>query len=94
MRRPAIVTIGQAGKVVDRIVQRVEMMTDDNQKRTRLNQILSSGEFESPIIIFVNLKKTCDLLSKAVEKFGYRAATLHGGKSQDQACFFVSDSHD
>lgn len=77
-------TIGQAGKVVDRIVQKVEMLSGDSQKRKRLEEILSSGEFEPPIIIFVNQKKTCDLLAKAVDRLGYRSATLHGGKSQDQ----------
>lgn len=56
----------------------------DNVKRSRLTKILSSGEYESPIIIFVNRKTSCDIISNIVEKLGYRAATLHGGKSQDQ----------
>jgi ATP-dependent RNA helicase DDX23/PRP28 len=34
-------------------------------------------------MIFVNQKKAADLLCKALEKSNYRAATLHGGKSQD-----------
>ena len=56
----------------------------DNFKRSRLSKILSSGEYDSPIIIFVNRKANCDIILKVVEKLGYRAATLHGGKSQDQ----------
>ena len=58
--------------------------TLDNVKKSRLTKILSSGDYDSPIIIFVNRKSSCDLISKMVENLGYRAATLHGGKSQDQ----------
>jgi ATP-dependent RNA helicase DDX23/PRP28 len=34
-------------------------------------------------MIFVNQKKAADLLCKSLEKSGYKAATLHGGKSQE-----------
>ena len=84
LRRPAIVQIGQLGQVVDRIVQQVEMVNDEVHKKNKLTQILSSGTFEPPMIFFVNQKKSCDLLAKEIEKLGYRAATLHGSKSQDQ----------
>lgn len=84
LNRPATITVGTVGKAVDTIRQIVEMVSDDNMKRSRLTKILSSGDYEAPIIIFVNRKTSCDLISKAVEKLGYRAATLHGGKSQDQ----------
>jgi ATP-dependent RNA helicase DDX23/PRP28 len=84
LRKPAVVTIGTAGKVVDRINQKVELVVNDDQKRNRMESILTSDVYEAPILIFVNQKKTCDVLAKAIEKMGYRTATLHGGKSQDQ----------
>lgn len=93
LNKPATITVGTVGKAVETIQQIVEMVADgkcfdltktDNVKRSRLSKILSSGDYESPILIFVNRKATCDIISKAVEKIGYRAATLHGGKSQDQ----------
>lgn len=93
LNKPATITVGTVGKAVDSIQQIVEMVADgkclglnkiDNVKRSRLSKILSSGDYDSPILIFVNRKTTCDIISKAVEKIGYRAATLHGGKSQDQ----------
>ncbi|KAI9205633.1 P-loop containing nucleoside triphosphate hydrolase protein [Polychytrium aggregatum] len=83
LRRPAVVTIGTAGQVVDRIEQRVEFINDENKKKNRLIEILN-GRFEPPIIVFVNQKKGCDVLSKALERLGYRTTTLHGGKSQEQ----------
>ncbi|KAJ3043102.1 DEAD (Asp-Glu-Ala-Asp) box polypeptide 23 [Rhizophlyctis rosea] len=82
LRRPAVVTIGTAGQVVDTIEQRVEFIGDENRKKSRLLEILASHE--PPIIVFVNQKKGCDVLSKALEKLGYKATTLHGGKSQEQ----------
>ncbi|KAJ3188500.1 DEAD (Asp-Glu-Ala-Asp) box polypeptide 23, partial [Irineochytrium annulatum] len=84
LRRPVVVTIGTAGQVVNRIEQRVEMISDENKKKQRLLDVLASGEFEPPIIIFVNQKKGCDVLSKALDKLGHKTTTLHGGKSQDQ----------
>jgi ATP-dependent RNA helicase DDX23/PRP28 len=54
-RRPASVTIGTAGRPVDRITQHVLMM-DERQKAARLKEILESDP-EPPIIIFVNQKK-------------------------------------
>merc|ERR1712106_1149244 len=45
--------------------------------------ILNSG-VEPPIIIFVNQKKGADVLAKGLEKMGYNAITLHGGKGQEQ----------
>ncbi|CAG8790088.1 35046_t:CDS:10, partial [Gigaspora margarita] len=52
-------------------------------KRARLLELLQ-GSFDPPIIIFVNQKKGCDVLARALNKLGYRATTLHGGKTQEQ----------
>eukprot|EP00124_Ichthyophonus_hoferi_P002606 Ihof_evm3s185 gene=Ihof_evmTU3s185 len=81
MRKPATVIIGTAGNAVSRVQQRVELMSEE-QKRKRLVEHLK--DLEGPIIIFVNQKKGCDILAKSLEKMGYRAITLHGGKGQEQ----------
>lgn len=43
-------------------------------------------EFAAPIIVFVNQKKSCDMLAKLINSGGggLKATTLHGGKSQEQ----------
>jgi len=82
LRRPAIVHIGSIGKPVERVEQVVHMCKE-NEKRNKLISILNSG-IDPPIIIFVNQKKGADLLAKGLEKMGYNAATLHGGKGQEQ----------
>ncbi|ORX87426.1 P-loop containing nucleoside triphosphate hydrolase protein [Basidiobolus meristosporus CBS 931.73] len=84
LRRPAVVTIGTAGQAVDTVEQRVEMINEEGRKKNRLLEILNSQQYEPPIIIFVNQKKGCDVLAKALNKLGYRVTTLHGGKSQEQ----------
>lgn len=82
LRRPAIVYIGSIGKPVERVEQTVYLMKE-NDKRNKLIEILNRG-IEPPIIIFVNQKKGADVLAKGLEKMGYNAATLHGGKGQEQ----------
>ncbi|KAF2902146.1 hypothetical protein ILUMI_04054 [Ignelater luminosus] len=82
LRRPAVVYIGSIGKPVDRVEQIVHIVTE-NDKRRKLMEYLSKG-IEPPIIIFVNQKKGADVLAKGLEKLGYNACTLHGGKGQEQ----------
>ncbi|CAO3652781.1 unnamed protein product [Cunninghamella blakesleeana] len=84
LRHPAVVTIGNAGQAGSTVEQRVEMMDDEGRKKNRLIEILSTNNYDPPIIIFVNQKKGVDSLAKTLNKLGYHAVTLHGGKSQEQ----------
>lgn len=88
LRRPATVYIGSAGKPTERVKQ-IVLMCSENEKRNKLVEILERG-FEPPIIIFVNQKKGADILTKSLDKFGYSAATLHGGKGQEQRDFALA----
>ncbi|KPP64023.1 putative ATP-dependent RNA helicase DDX23 [Scleropages formosus] len=89
LRRPAVVYIGSAGKPHERVEQKVLLMSEA-EKRKKLLDVLARG-FEPPIIIFVNQKKGCDVLAKSLEKMGYNACTLHGGKGQEQREFALSN---
>merc|ERR1712241_658088 len=86
--RPVVVHIGTVGKPVERVEQVVHICKE-NDKRNKLITILNSG-IDPPIIIFVNQKKGADVLAKGLEKMGYNAATLHGGKGQEQREFALS----
>jgi len=88
LRRPAIVHIGSIGRPTERVEQ-VVYMCKENDKRNKLIDILNSG-IDPPIIIFVNQKKGADVLAKGLEKMGYNATTLHGGKGQEQREFALS----
>ncbi|KAF8557260.1 P-loop containing nucleoside triphosphate hydrolase protein [Imleria badia] len=84
LKRPATITIGEAGRAVDTVEQRVEFVTGDEKKKQRVLEILNSGMFASPIIAFVNQKKTADMVAKDLSRAGWSAATLHSGKTQEQ----------
>jgi ATP-dependent RNA helicase DDX23/PRP28 len=89
MLAPAMVTIGTVGQAVDRIVQRVELVTSEAQKRVRLFDILDDtiqnpSQTHHPIIIFVNQKDTVDSIVRHLGSRGYRAIGLHGGRTQVQ----------
>lgn len=84
LRRPATVIIGNAGQAVATVEQRVEFVSSEERRKRRMNEILESGEFTAPIIVFVNLKRDCDAVAKYLNGIGWRAVTLHGSKSQDQ----------
>lgn len=47
-------------------------------------EILNSGKFAPPMIIFVNQRRGVDTLSKTLNRSGHHTVTLHGGKSQEQ----------
>ena len=64
------VTVGVVGQVVDRIEQRVEMISDEGAKLNRIQKIFGSGEFQSPMIVFVNQKKNCDSVARTLEQRG------------------------
>ena len=55
LRRPAVVSIGSAGKPTERVEQRVFIMTE-GEKRKKLLSILE--EEPQPPIIFVNQKNS------------------------------------
>ncbi|KAJ6596806.1 P-loop containing nucleoside triphosphate hydrolase protein [Mycena vulgaris] len=84
LRKPAVITIGEAGRAVDTVEQRVEFVSGDEKKKQKLLEILNSGAYAAPIIVFVNQKKTADMVAKDLARANWSAATLHSGKNQEQ----------
>ncbi|KAI1382276.1 DEAD-domain-containing protein [Hypoxylon crocopeplum] len=84
LRRPATVTIGNAGEAVETVEQRVEFVPGEDRRKKRLQEILSSNEFAPPIIVFVNIKRNCDAVAREIKHMGFSAVTLHGSKTQEQ----------
>lgn len=80
LRCPSYISIGEPGSGKKEIEQRVELVTD-NQKKDRLMGLLE--KFKPPIMIFLNHKRAVDNLCKLLERIDVRAATLHGGKTQE-----------
>ncbi|KAG9236471.1 Pre-mRNA-splicing ATP-dependent RNA helicase prp28 [Amylocarpus encephaloides] len=84
LRRPAIVTIGNIGEAVETVEQRAEFVSGEDKRKKRLNEILASGEFAPPIIVFVNIKRNCDAVARDIKHMGFSSVTLHGSKTQEQ----------
>lgn len=84
LRRPAIVTIGNAGEAVDTVEQRVEFINGEDKRKKRLAEILQSNQYTPPIIVFVNIKRNCDTVARDIKRLGFSTVTLHGSKDQNQ----------
>lgn len=93
LRKPAVITIGEAGRAVDTVEQRVDFVNGDEKKkyvqvvfgpqqryssflRQRMIDILNNGGFSPPIIVFVNQKKTADMVAKDISRSGVRLSIL------------------
>lgn len=84
LRRPAIVTIGNAGEAVDTVEQRVEFIAGEDRRKERLKELMHSNLYKPPIIVFVNIKRNCEMVARDVRAAGRNPVTLHGSKTQEQ----------
>ncbi|KAM7260042.1 hypothetical protein ACFE04_015783 [Oxalis oulophora] len=82
LRNPVVVTIGTAGKATDLITQHV-IMVKESEKLSRLQRLLDEMG-DKTAIVFVNTRKTVDMVSRHLESAKYHVTTLHGGKTQEQ----------
>jgi ATP-dependent RNA helicase DDX23/PRP28 len=84
LRHPAVVKIGDENSGKNkRIEQRVEWIAEP-KKADRLKVLLRDRVSGDKVIVFVNLKKGCDSVARALEKEGHYPVILHGGKKQDE----------
>ncbi|KAJ7709997.1 hypothetical protein B0H17DRAFT_1124449 [Mycena rosella] len=57
-RKPAVITMGEAGRAGYTVGQRVEFVSRGEKKKQNLLEILNGGMYAAPSIVFVNQKKT------------------------------------
>lgn len=80
---PVIVSVGETGKAADNINQRVEYFTTENRRRERFIDLVET--LQPPILVFVNTKGGCEMVSRLLEGGSrVRPVIMHSGKSQDQ----------
>jgi ATP-dependent RNA helicase DDX23/PRP28 len=80
---PVTVTVGgEGGSAKTEIQQRLEFVQTENEKRKKLYEVIS--ETESPIIIFVNSKRSADQVGNQLDNAGHRTMVLHSGKMQQK----------
>ncbi|KAK4528345.1 hypothetical protein GAYE_SCF55G6286 [Galdieria yellowstonensis] len=84
LRNPIIVAVGDIGKGAELVQQRVEYVPNEAKKKLRFFEIVRNAE--PPILVFLNTKKGCDTLVRAIETesgLDIRATVIHSGKSQE-----------
>lgn len=79
---PSIVRIGDvvSGKNM-RITQQILFAASEGAKRNVLMKLLKSSP--TPLIVFVNARKQCDVVAREIESQRYRVSVLHSSKRQE-----------
>lgn len=82
LTNPATVKIGDEDTGKNRrITQDVVFLPSEGRKKGKLLEVL--GRCPRPVIVFVNIKKQCDVVAKDLENAGMAPCVLHSGKSQE-----------
>ncbi|KAL0586546.1 hypothetical protein ABG067_003720 [Albugo candida] len=99
LRHPAIIKIGDEDSGKNKRIEQRVLFLNSGKKKTRLQHLLhetlsSSGQVRisrkekvvdgQKVMVFVNIKKECDVLGRYLAQEGFRTTILHGGKSQEQ----------
>lgn len=96
LRHPAIVKIGDDDSSKNKRIDQRVLFMNSGKKKGKLVELLSGIVRDQPksrkeravdgpkVIVFVNIKKECDVVAKMLGSAGFRITILHGGKSQDQ----------
>lgn len=84
LRCPAIVQIGDEDSGKNKRIEQRVMFTTEAQKQKLLFELCAGCSEEDKFIIFVNAKKSADGLARALDRKGFHAGSLHGGRTQDQ----------
>lgn len=82
LQDPITIEVARPNATASTVEQRFYSAHDDDKRRTICTVLQERGIRQA--FIFSNSKLGCARLSRALERDGYRAAALHGDKSQDE----------
>lgn len=85
LRHPVIVKIGDEDSGKNKRIEQIIVVLDSEKRKA--NKLLEDARKltqTDKLIVFVNLKKTAESVANFLEKSGFAAGVLHGGRSQDQ----------
>ena len=74
-----------------RITQNVIFMME-SQKKRKILDILRQNQ--GPFIVFVNIRANCDVVNRELNRSGFRAVAIHGGKNQENRQRALRDFRD
>jgi superfamily II DNA/RNA helicase len=81
LKNPLEITVRGRNIVSDTIDQFVEVI-EEEQKLTRLLELIAAWYDKGSILIFVDTQEATDALYRDIIKSGYACLSLHGGKEQ------------
>lgn len=66
------------------ITQTIEVCTDQDKYRLLLRHLRENLTSKDRVLVFVETKKGCDMLTRSLRMDGFQARAMHGDKSQDE----------
>ncbi len=82
LQNPVTIEVARPNATANTVEQRFYSAHDDDKRRTICTVLQERGIRQA--FIFSNSKLGCARLTRALERDGYKAAALHGDKSQDE----------
>ena len=78
------VTVGSLDLAANKDVQQVIEICEDREKyRNLLRYLRENYSNRDRVLVFVETKKGCDMLTRSLRADGYQARAMHGDKSQE-----------
>mmetsp|Transcript_5049 Transcript_5049/g.9638 ORF Transcript_5049/g.9638 Transcript_5049/m.9638 type:complete len:242 (-) Transcript_5049:91-816(-) len=79
------VTVGSLDLTANKdVTQVIETCEDRDKYRQLLKQLRENLSPKDRVLVFVETKKGCDMLTRSLRQDGFQARAMHGDKSQDE----------
>lgn len=66
------------------VTQMIEVCTDQDKYRNLLRYLRENWSPKDRVLVFVETKKGCDMLTRSLRLDGFQARAMHGDKSQEE----------
>lgn len=79
------VTVGSLDLTANKdVTQIIEVGTDQDKYRSLLRHLRENLSPKDRVLVFVETKKGCDMLTRSLRMDGFQARAMHGDKSQEE----------
>lgn len=79
------VTVGSLDLTANKdVTQIIEVCADHDKYRSLLKHLKENLSEKDRVLVFVETKKGCDMLTRSLRSDGFQARAMHGDKSQDE----------
>ena len=87
LNEPELIEVARQNATADTVLQVVYSVHDSEKTESLVEILKTHGENAEPlkqVLVFVNAKITCRRLARSLEKFGIKADSIHGDKTQEE----------